>query len=87
MPAPTEKVYYNMREPKELYRPLSLVKDPKTGLLKQQMPKKGGRKRFSKHFSKKCRKTRRKKTIAVEQVQKSGTKRRTRKTPMFKSNK
>ena len=60
MSDPTEKVYYKMREPKELYRPLSLVKDPKTGLLKQQMPKKGGRKRFSKHFSKKCRKTRRK---------------------------
>ena len=42
MPAPTEKVYYKMREPKEIFKPLLLVKDPKSGLMKQQLPKKGG---------------------------------------------
>ena len=45
MPAPTEKVYYKMREPKEIFKPLLLVKDPKSGLMKQQLPKKGGGRR------------------------------------------
>ena len=76
MPAPTEKVYYKMREPKEIFKPLLLVKDPKSGLMKQQLPKKGGGRRkhtFKKHFSKKCRKTTFKKCVT-----KRKTKRRTR---------
>jgi hypothetical protein len=52
-----EKERYKMREPKELFTPLPLVTDSKSGLMKQQLPKKGGTKHFSKHFSKKCRKT------------------------------
>ena len=57
-----EKEHYKMREPKELFTPLPLVTDSKSGLMKQQLPKKGGGRRkhtFKKHFSKKCRKTRR----------------------------
>ena len=45
MPTPTEKVYYKMREPKEIFKPILLVKDPKSGLMKQQLPKKGGGRR------------------------------------------
>ena len=45
MPTPTEKVYYKMREPKEIFKPILLVKDPQSGLMKQQLPKKGGGRR------------------------------------------
>jgi hypothetical protein len=45
MPASTEKVYYKMREPKEIFKPLLLVKDPKSGFMKQQLPKKEGGRR------------------------------------------
>jgi hypothetical protein len=72
------------------YKKRRTYRKKKRNIKKRKTIKKRKRvkKHFSKkHFSKKCRKTHRKKTIAVEQVQKSGTNLRTRKTPIFKSNK
>jgi hypothetical protein len=55
MPASTEKQYYNMREPKEIFKPLLLVKDPKSGFMKQQLPKKGGGRRTKRKTKRKTR--------------------------------
>jgi hypothetical protein len=84
-----EKERYKMREPKEIFTPLPLLKNPKSGLMKQQLPKKGGGRRkhtFKKHFSKKCRKTRRtkcrkhtfKKGVTKHTFKKGVTKRKTK---------